>query len=111
MLAPGRAGTTDANRANVVLIQADPVPAQIIKGREDPPQGWHSPGHGKLEPAPVISFDQTASDTAAYDTVVFPLDIGQIGDRGRGLHRWLAHATPIALAYLGTTDLEARRGP
>ena len=80
VLAPGRAGTTDVGRANVVLIQADPVPAQIIKGREDPPQGWHSPGHGQLEPAPAISFDQTARDTATYDTVVFPLDVGQAAE-------------------------------
>ena len=37
---PGRAGTADAKRANVVLVQADAVPAQVIKGRDDPPQGW-----------------------------------------------------------------------
>ncbi|MCK5803828.1 MAG: alginate lyase family protein [Lentisphaeria bacterium] len=75
-----RAGTTDANRANVMLIQVDPITSQVIKGREEPPQGWYSGGHHKKEPAPVLSFDQTSTDGASYDTIVLPLKPGQQPD-------------------------------
>jgi hypothetical protein len=72
-----RAGPVDANRPNIAIIQADPVPAQIIKGREDPPQGWFSSGQGKYEPAAMLSLDQTATGGAIYDTIMLPLDKGQ----------------------------------
>jgi len=100
VLGKGRAGTVDAGRANVVLVQADPVRAQVIAGRDEPlvasgcrfarggqtatgrcgplpPQGWFSRRGLQVEPAPVISFDQTARDRAIYDTVLLPLDAGQ----------------------------------
>lgn len=70
------AGTAQADRPNVVLIQADEVPAEVIIGREDPPQGWFAPGHGQVVPAPCISFDLTATDGGWYDTVVLPLPPG-----------------------------------
>jgi|LSQX01.1.fsa_nt_gb hypothetical protein len=71
------AGTAPADeRPNVVLLQADEVPATIILGRESPPQGWVAAGHGKFEPAPCISFDLTATGGAWYDTVVLPLAPG-----------------------------------
>ena len=34
-----QAGTADVGRANVVLVQADPVEARVIKGRKEPIQG------------------------------------------------------------------------
>ena len=71
------AGTAPADeRPNVVLLQADEVPATIILGRESPPQGWVAAGHGKFEPAPCISFDLTATGGAWYDTIVLPLAPG-----------------------------------
>jgi hypothetical protein len=70
------AGSVDADRPNIVLIQADPVPAQVIVGREGPPQGWVAVKHGEMAPAPCISFEQTATGGAIYDTVVLPLDAG-----------------------------------
>ncbi|MDP6041341.1 MAG: alginate lyase family protein [Candidatus Latescibacteria bacterium] len=73
-----RAGTVDLNRPNVVLIQADPVKAKVIVGQEHPLQGWFSGGQREKEPAPVLSFDQTDSDGAVYDTVIFPLNVGQV---------------------------------
>lgn len=78
VLGPGRAGTSDAKRANILLVQADEsIGAQVIRGRDDPPQGWFSPSGGKIEPAPVLSFDQSAEDSALYDTVLLPLRAGQ----------------------------------
>lgn len=71
---PRSAGTVPADdRPNVVLLQADDVPAQVILGRENPPQGWVGASHGHFEPAPCISFDLTTTDRAWYDTVVLPL--------------------------------------
>ncbi|HUS80118.1 MAG TPA: hypothetical protein VM283_02555, partial [Armatimonadota bacterium] len=70
-------GTTDTDRPNIVLIQAEPIPAQVITGRDEPPQGWVAVAHGEMAPAPCISFDQTADGGAIYDTVVLPLDVGQ----------------------------------
>ncbi|MBT4137806.1 MAG: alginate lyase family protein, partial [Candidatus Latescibacteria bacterium] len=69
--------TTNANRANVAFIQADPVEAIIITGREEPLQGWYSAGQREKQPAPVLSFDQIKTDTARYDTVMLPLAKGQ----------------------------------
>jgi hypothetical protein len=80
VLGPDRAGTVDPARANIVMIQADPVPAQVIVGREDPAQGWYSDSHETRVPAPVVSFDQTARNRAYYDTVLLPLDAGQQPD-------------------------------
>jgi hypothetical protein len=77
VLGRGRVGTQEPKRPNILLVQADPIPAQIITGQEDPPQGWHSTGQGKLAPAPTVTFEQTTKDTARYDTLVLPLDIGQ----------------------------------
>ncbi|NOZ23490.1 MAG: hypothetical protein GXP25_20635 [Planctomycetes bacterium] len=77
VLGKDRAGTVDADRANVILVQADPIPARVIKGQEDPLQGWFSREHGKKEPAPMLSFDQKTTGGAIYDTVVLPLDVGQ----------------------------------
>ncbi|NQT12494.1 MAG: alginate lyase family protein, partial [Planctomycetes bacterium] len=74
------AGTSNGARPNVVLIQADDVPAEIIVGREEPPQGWVAVGHGEMEPAPCISFRQRATGGAIYDTVVLPLDVGRKAD-------------------------------
>jgi hypothetical protein len=71
------AGTTDADRPNIALIQADPVPAAVVVGREEAPQGWVAAGHGEMEPAPCIVFKQTTIGGAVYDTVVLPLDVGQ----------------------------------
>ena len=70
------AGTAAVDRPNVVLLQADETPAQVILGREDPPQGWVASDHGHFEPAPCISFDLTATDRAWYDTIVLPLPAG-----------------------------------
>jgi len=78
VLGRGRAGTQKPKRPNIVLIQADSdISAQIVRGREDPPQGWYSAGQNKLSPAPTIVFEQTARDMARYDTLLLPLDIGQ----------------------------------
>jgi len=77
VMAAGVAGTHDASRANVVLVQADPVPAQVITGSENPIQGWVALGGFRKKAAPVLSFDQTAQGGAHYDTVVFPLEPGQ----------------------------------
>ena len=75
---PAQAGTKDSERANIMLVQADAsTAAQVIRGREDPPQGWFSPGRGKIEPAAMLSFDQTVEDFAIYDTVLLPLRAGQ----------------------------------
>lgn len=71
------AGTAPAEeRPNVVLLQADEVPGQVILGRQDPPQGWVAEDHGHFAPAPCISFDLTATDRAWYDTIVLPLPAG-----------------------------------
>ena len=77
VLGAGRAGTDDPRRANVLLIQADRVEARTIEGQEEPIQGWCSPKQGEVVPAPVISFDQTATDRALYDTIVLPLKPGE----------------------------------
>lgn len=71
------AGTTDSERANIVIVQADPVSAQVIKGREEPHQGWFSSGQGRTEPAPVLSFERRAKDGTLYDTVLLPLKPGE----------------------------------
>ncbi|MCK5804835.1 MAG: alginate lyase family protein, partial [Lentisphaeria bacterium] len=73
VLGADRAGTTDAKRANVVLLQVDPIAAQIITGQDEPPHGWYSGGHREKEPAPVLNFEQTTTDEASYDTIVLPL--------------------------------------
>ena len=71
----GSAGTTDAGRFNVRVIQADRMEAEIIVGRVEPPQGWVAVKHGHMEPAPCISFKQTATGGVVYDTVILPLDV------------------------------------
>lgn len=76
--APGRVATVDAGRANIAIVQVDPErAAQVIVGREDPPQGWFSPAGGKREPAPAASFGQTAAETARYDTLLVPSPAGK----------------------------------
>lgn len=77
VLSDRSAGSTDADRPNVVLIQADPTPAEVVVGREDPPQGWVAVGAGKVAPAPCIVFTQRAAGGALFDTVILPLDVNQ----------------------------------
>ncbi|MCD6359600.1 MAG: alginate lyase family protein [Armatimonadetes bacterium] len=77
VLSDRSAGTTDTDRPNIVLIQADPVPAEVVVGREEPPQGWVAVKHGEMEPAPCIVFRQVADGGAAFDTVLLPLDVGR----------------------------------
>ncbi|NQT20960.1 MAG: alginate lyase family protein [Planctomycetes bacterium] len=67
-----RAGSTDTARANLTFIQADPLNAQLIKGREEPLQGWCSLKQGEVCPAPVLSFECEAEDRMLYDTVLVP---------------------------------------
>lgn len=75
------AGTDDPGRANIRIIQVDPVRAQPISGREEePPQGWYSAEQGEIEPAAMLSYDQTATDTARYDTILLPLPPGVEAD-------------------------------
>jgi len=78
---PGRAGTVDPGRANVLLVQADAAPdAQGSGGRDDPPQGWFSPAGGKIVPAPAGSVAQKTPDDAVYDTVLLPLAAGRTAE-------------------------------
>ena len=77
IIAPDRAGTGDPGRPNVVIVQADPMNPEAVRGRETPPQGWYSARHGEIQPASMLSFNQTRADWAAYDTIVLPLDTGQ----------------------------------
>ena len=79
VLSDRSAGTRDSERPNVVIVQADTMPAEVVVGREDPPQGWVAVGHGHMVPAPCISFRQTTIGGALYDTVVLPLGKGQQG--------------------------------
>ena len=50
--------------------------AEVIVGREEPPQGRMAVKHGHMEPAPCISFKQTVTGGAVYDTIILPLDVG-----------------------------------
>ena len=74
------AGTADAKRANIVLVQADPLKPAILRGRMQPRQGWLTQGGFHREPAPVLSYEQKRNGSAYYDTVLLPLDVGQRAD-------------------------------
>lgn len=74
----GRARTADEDRPNMLIVQADPVAAQVLEGQEEPvPRGWHAPGGFDKQPAPVAIFEQTSTDQAHFDTVLYPVDEGQ----------------------------------
>ena len=50
----------------------------LVAGQEEPvPRGWHTPGKFDKQPAPVAIFEQKATDRVHYDTVLFPLDVGE----------------------------------
>ncbi|MBI3945080.1 MAG: alginate lyase family protein [Armatimonadetes bacterium] len=80
VLEDGRARTVDPGRANLLVVQADPVPVEVIEGREHPIQGWYGEGGFDKKPAPVLAFNQEATDRMSYDTVLFPLDVGRDAD-------------------------------
>lgn len=103
---PGSGGTADPERANVRLLQADPLPGLVIEGRDDPPQGWCSRKQGEVEPAPVLSFDQQATDVAVYDTLVLPRAPGAPEDATAVLR---VPVTDEAGVPLSTTDVCALR--
>jgi len=78
VLGPGRAGTVDVGRPNIVFVQADPLAARIAEGQEKPvPRGWCALGGFKKAPAPVVIFEQKATDRVFYDTVLYPLRVGE----------------------------------
>ncbi len=77
VLGEGMVASTDADRPNIALVQADAVSAEVIVGREEPPQGWAAIKHGEMGPAPCIVFTQVATGGAIFDTILLPLDVGE----------------------------------
>ncbi|MBT3374966.1 MAG: alginate lyase family protein [Lentisphaerae bacterium] len=80
VVSPGHARTLDPGRANIVIMQADPIAGQVVVGQEDPPRGWYSAGKFERAPAPELRFEQKGTDRVAFDTVLLPLDVGEDAD-------------------------------
>jgi len=65
--------TANNSIANVVLASADrDLDVRVLRGQEEPLQGWYSGGYTKVEPANVACFAKKTAAPAVFDTVMFP---------------------------------------
>ncbi len=61
-------------RAGLVILSAPgaELEARIVKGQEDPPQGWVPAGWGEHRPSPVAIYSAEEELPLAVDMVLYP---------------------------------------
>jgi hypothetical protein len=75
---PGGAAGADSGMANLFLLAPEPdVVVSVVKGSEDPIQGWYSSGYNAKEPAPAILFEGTSNLPASLVTALIPARPGE----------------------------------
>jgi hypothetical protein len=103
---PGGGGlvhvTSDAAGSlfGITVCGSSPLAAELIRGREEPPQGWVSRRYGERSPAPVLRASLAAPLPARFVSVLAPS--GSLQDRRHAAGE--AGDVALSIEHRGGTD-------